>query len=404
MGNPLATLISRGEGGYNDYNRGTSGGRLVGANQDIDFAQMPMAELLRRQALPAGDPDRVFAVGMYQVIPGTMLEAVDKAGIGLHETYSADVQERIFADFLIRDKRPPIQHYIEGRPGATLYAAQKAVAQEWASVDDPDTPMRPFGNYAKHGNRSSIRAHEVATALDAMRAEYAQHKQRGLPDADAWRHATGHAGAPVHVADTHAAPRASAPPDARKDAAGLQLALNALGYRDGSGRTLAVDGDAGPRTRQAVEAFQRAHGLAVDGVAGPRTQAALHQAMRAPLLADAAHPGHALYRQALQGLEQVPGAGDAQARANTAATLAFEARASGLSRIDHVVGNVQGTGWFAVQGGLSDPAHQRVYVDREQAARQSLAHSSEHWRVDTALAAAQVQVAQAELRGPAARL
>lgn len=404
MNNPLSELIGRGEGDYNDYNRGSLHKRILRANQTIDFSAMTFGELSRRQALPATDPDRIFAVGKYQIVPETMREVQRNMTIDPNEKFTPDLQDRIFSEYLIRGKRPQIQHYIEGRPGATLHAAQKAVAREWASVDDPDTPGRAYGNYEARGNNSTIAPHEVATALDAMRAEYAQHKQRGLPDADAWRHATGHAGAPVHVANAHAAPRASAPPDTRKDAAGLQLALNALGYRDGSGRTLAVDGDAGPRTRQAVEAFQRAHGLAVDGVAGPRTQAALHQAMRAPLLADAAHPGHALYRQALQGLQQVPGAGDAQARANTAATLAFEARASGLSRIDHVVGNVQGTGWFAVQGGLSDPAHQRVYVDREQAARQSLAHSSEHWRVDTALAPAQVQVAQAELRGPAARL
>lgn len=52
----------------------------------------------------------------------------------------------------------------------------------------------------------------------------------------------------------------------------IQELLEALGYELGE-----VDGDFGPRTRAAVEAFQRANGLDVDGVVGPVTKAKLSE-------------------------------------------------------------------------------------------------------------------------------
>jgi hypothetical protein len=50
---------------------------------------------------------------------------------------------------------------------------------------------------------------------------------------------------------------------------GLQQALKMLGYR------IAVDGNYGPETRQAVTSFQRHAGIAADGVAGVQTEAKL---------------------------------------------------------------------------------------------------------------------------------
>ena len=54
------------------------------------------------------------------------------------------------------------------------------------------------------------------------------------------------------------------------DVAAIQRALGAHGYATGP-----VDGDAGPLTLAALEAFQRGAGLVPDGIAGPRTRAAL---------------------------------------------------------------------------------------------------------------------------------
>ncbi|WP_246109289.1 peptidoglycan-binding protein, partial [Vulcaniibacterium gelatinicum] len=93
----------------------------------------------------------------------------------------------------------------------------------------------------------------------------------------------------------------------------LQQRLNRLDIRDTAGNPLREDGHFGPRTREAVEAFQRAQGVRVDGVVGRETLAALRAAesrlaQAAPPAAqtpgaadfrDPAHPAHAAFRQTL---------------------------------------------------------------------------------------------------------
>lgn len=60
--------------------------------------------------------------------------------------------------------------------------------------------------------------------------------------------------------------------DSGDEVRALQQRLNAAGF------VLAVDGQFGPRTEQAVRAFQTRSGLVVDGLAGPRTETMLDQA------------------------------------------------------------------------------------------------------------------------------
>lgn len=51
----------------------------------------------------------------------------------------------------------------------------------------------------------------------------------------------------------------------------IQSGLNRLGQSP----VLVEDGDYGPKTKAAVEAFQKAHDLVVDGWAGPKTETAV---------------------------------------------------------------------------------------------------------------------------------
>ena len=140
-----------------------------------------------------------------------------------------------------------------------------------------------------------------------------------------------------------------------------------------------ADGHFGQNTRHAVESFQHAHHLHVDGIAGKHTLAALEQARTSPLLTEATHPQHALYLGVLRGVESLPSqafAGSEQQR-NAAASLTALAHAGGIRRVDHVVLGSNGVNLFAVQGGLDDPGHRRVCVDRLLASSQTVVQSSE---------------------------
>ncbi|KAF1716009.1 peptidoglycan-binding protein [Pseudoxanthomonas yeongjuensis] len=158
----------------------------------------------------------------------------------------------------------------------------------------------------------------------------------------------------------------------------LQDTLNKLGYRDHEGRALKEDGGFGDRTKEALQAYQRAHGLKADGIAGPQTLEALKKSEQAPLLSDPRHPDNAMFQQALKGMEQLgPQAfKNRQEMENAAGVAVFEAKASGLKQIDHIVLSSNGTGLFAMQGAPNDPAHHRVHLDKAQAAAEPIEKST----------------------------
>ncbi|QWP78398.1 peptidoglycan-binding protein [Lysobacter sp. K5869] len=436
--NPLLALMHQGESGtagYNAYNRGTYTGddgkqHIRGADRRIDFSQMTMGQVLDAQALPNGDPNRVFAVGKYQIIPATMRDSVDALGIDRNQQFTPQVQDRIFSEYLIVDKRPDIRNYITGQPGASLTQAQHALSLEWASFGDPSK-----GGASHYGgaNHASITLQQSGDALNQMRDEYRAAIGRGLSPDQAWR-ATIDDNPNRTLPASITAPRTQgggANRDAMADGmltlnergpavTALQERLSALGYRDAEGNALKPDGHYGERTKEVVERFQREHGLTDDGKAGRNTLEALRTAQptqatpqqpgeqtpgarqpgaadpqqpangeRQPLgpapLSNPHNPNNPLYQQAIQGLEKIgPNGGfaDREQMERAAATLTYEAKVSGLNRIDHVVPNANGTGLFAVQGGLNDPSHHRVHVDRQQAVGQSVEQTSQQLRQD----------------------
>lgn len=165
----------------------------------------------------------------------------------------------------------------------------------------------------------------------------------------------------------------------------LQDTLNAYGYRDKEGRALKEDGSFGDRTKEALQAYQQAHGLKADGIVGPQTLDALKKSKEAPLLSDTRHPDNAMFQQTVKSMEQLgPQAFKSrQDLENAAAAGVFEAKASGLTRIDHVLPNTNGTGVFLVQGEPGDPANRRVYMDKGQAIAEPIEKSTAQVQQET---------------------
>ncbi|MEJ7745484.1 MAG: XVIPCD domain-containing protein [Luteimonas sp.] len=113
-------------------------------------------------------------------------------------------------------------------------------------------------------------------------------------------------------------------------------------------------------------------------------------------------------RRSRRGLQHLPSEtfNNDTERSNAAATLTFEAMVSGVKQIDHVLLSTNGSGLFAVQGRLDDPAHSRIHMDRVQAAAQPVERSTEQLRHDVASqqqvqSQVQAQHQQVEQRGVA---
>ena len=125
----------------------------------------------------------------------------------------------------------------------------------------------------------------------------------------------------------------------------LQAALNRLGIADAQGQRLSEDGHYGHRTRDAVAAFQAAHGLPAAGVAGPRTQAALLHA-DAQLVNSPAHPDHRLFARVLHQwrvAEAAHGLPPGPHDERIAGALLVQMRRDGIEHVDRIEINHDGS-------------------------------------------------------------
>lgn len=178
----IAANISKyesGKAGYNAYNKGTIGNKMIGSDVPIDFSKMTISQFLERGKLKAGDPNRLFAIGKYQIIPKTMEGLVKKLKLDPDTTYlDADTQDKLFANGLVGSVRKKVDAYIKG-VSDDRDAAILELSQEFASVGIPydmtingKTLKRGESYYSgKGGNIAHNSPDEVGKALDIDRSK-----------------------------------------------------------------------------------------------------------------------------------------------------------------------------------------------------------------------------------------
>ena len=149
---------------------------------------MTIRDIMTLQALPKGNAHRLFAVGKYQVIPDTMKGAVAALAIDSNKKFDPDMQEHVFRNHLITDKRIAVKKFILGQTN-NLLGAQFALALEFASVADPNTGKSHYGGSG--GNRASIKSAETATALNDERVQYEENINDGMSATAAWTALSG---------------------------------------------------------------------------------------------------------------------------------------------------------------------------------------------------------------------
>jgi peptidoglycan hydrolase-like protein with peptidoglycan-binding domain len=186
---------------------------------------------------------------------------------------------------------------------------------------------------------------------------------------------------------------------------GLQENLNKLGVTGPNGKAIGVDGYYGDGTRDAVKAFQEKNGLDPTGIADPKTLDAIKNKAQQLGQTDPARPVDAkpepapqseaerlgranpIFNQAMQALEKLgPNGGFAnrEQMERAAGTIAFEAKVTGMERVDKIVASTDGKGLIAVQINPNNPHDvNREYVDKSHAATQPLNQSLQQLNAET---------------------
>lgn len=171
---------------YNAWNRGAAkvkgktiflkpkvSGKPIAEN---NIENLTLTEHIRRNKLGADDPQRLFAVGKYQIIPSTAKLAFKNLGLPPDTKYSKEIQDEMF-NWIINNKQKEIGKYLRGEPDGDRNKAIRAFAAEFASGGIPkDETIR--GRFVKKGGgvyggqNAKTSPETVGKALDVLKEKY----------------------------------------------------------------------------------------------------------------------------------------------------------------------------------------------------------------------------------------
>ena len=139
----FGSVIAIGEGNYESYNTGTQGvkdekvGHSFVRSSAGAVTGKTINEILLTRGLSGYDRRRMFATGKYQTTIPTLAKAKLAMKLTGNELYTADLQERVFREYLIYKAGGGrlAAFVIDGK--GSVDDAQYAAAQEWASIGVP---------------------------------------------------------------------------------------------------------------------------------------------------------------------------------------------------------------------------------------------------------------------------
>ena len=145
---------------YNAYNFGGTNTTVGGSNPlNLNPTQMTIGDLISLQSRWDGG-----AVGAYQMRGGTLKEGAERLGYPNSAKFSEEVQNDIFHNYIIMNKRPDVYNFIRNMPGAKLEDAISAIEKEFVGLKDGGKAKDFLLAYKEAYQAEVARAEEILTA------------------------------------------------------------------------------------------------------------------------------------------------------------------------------------------------------------------------------------------------